>query len=107
MARRKRKFGKRMTPKAEREARERSRVPGGWFGGACQKITYADKTAAKLALRAVQAKRRHQEQAGTRVPGKRGEQVVYRCQQCRGWHLTSQARPRGGRVLMGRRGPRA
>lgn len=81
---RKRKFGRVMTPKAERQG-PRVLADG---AGICEKKSYLDKQAAKLALRCVRPVRRHQRAEGTALPGK-GERSVYRCPKCRLWHLTS------------------
>jgi hypothetical protein len=57
------------------------------MNGHCAKIRYRDRISAKLALAAMGRN-------DQRRP--KSEQRAYRCPDCHGWHLTSQARRQGG-----------
>ncbi len=57
------------------------------------KRAYREKAEAKVALRVVRSLRRHERQMGVARKDKpEGERQVYRCPECRCWHLTSQRR---------------
>jgi hypothetical protein len=52
----------------------------------CTKRRYPDRIAALMALASAQRRQEHPSYA---VAGKRRETRVYRCPNCKGWHLTS------------------
>ena len=59
----------------------------------CTKRRYPDRIAALMALANVQ---RQQEHPNYAVARKRQEARIYRCPNCKGWHLTGQDPNRDG-----------